>query len=145
NFETILRPFPLLEMPEYDQELNESPFDELSKSDPVHEKEHWYDLGSFSDFTQEGLYTRSIQTSKQIYPLLIINQSESLYALYDECPHRRVPLSSQATLQGEYVVCGWHQWAFSYQTGQHQIPTGICVPHYSVRILEDRVEILLPL
>jgi nitrite reductase/ring-hydroxylating ferredoxin subunit len=76
---------------------------------------------------------------------LIITQPSGLYALYDECPHRRVPLSSKATLKDQHVICGWHQWAFSYKTGQHQMPTGICVPHYPIRVCENRVEIQLPL
>lgn len=70
------------------------------------------------------------------YPLVLVKDRGQFYAFYDECPHRRVPLSSQGYLDTErnFIVCGFHRWGFHLKTGKHMIPTGNCIKTYETKI-----------
>ena len=70
------------------------------------------------------------------YPLVLVKDRGQFYAFYDECPHRRIPLSSQGYLDTErnFIVCGFHRWGFHLNTGKHMIPTGNCIKTYATKI-----------
>ena len=43
------------------------------------------------------------------------------------------------TLDGEYVVCPWHYWAFHRQTGVGGLNPSNAVPAHEVRVVNGRV------
>ena len=95
----------------------------------------WRRVCATVDVADDGLYAFSLPLSGDLtLPLLVVRRGETLYALHDECPHRRVKLSERAYLKDELVVCGWHHWGFHVRTGAHMIPTGICVPTYPLEV-----------
>ena len=104
----------------------------------------WIKICHANEVSIEGLYPYDVTREHHKYPLLIIRTHAGLYALRDECPHRRVPLSESGYLNGEVVHCGHHHWGFNVQTGSHTIPTGICVDRFDVKIEESHIWVAIP-
>lgn len=102
-------------------------------------RERWIILCDYPEVEQEGLYSFEIPKHEQNYPILLINKEKQLYALHDECPHRRLKISSQGYINDDHVYCGFHHWGFKIDDGAHLLPTGICVDHYSVKIESGQV------
>ena len=115
------------------QEPNHNPMPTLTH--------RWLILCEYADVEEEGLYPFEINKDEYSYPIVLINKVGQFYALHDQCPHRRVKLSSQGYLDGDNVYCGLHHWGFKLEDGAHLLPTGICVDHYPVRI--DNKQILI--
>ena len=99
----------------------------------------WVILCEYADVKEDGLYPFEINKDEYSYPIVLINKVGQFYALHDQCPHRRVKLSSQGYLDGENIYCGLHHWGFKIDNGAHLLPTGICVDHYPVRVDENQV------
>ncbi len=59
-------------------------------------------------------------------------------AISDRCNHVGGPLGG-GTLDGEYVVCPWHYWAFHRQTGVGGLNPLNAVPAHEVRVVNGRV------
>jgi nitrite reductase (NADH) small subunit len=104
----------------------------------------WVEVCDEDEVLVEGLYPYDVDRDEMKYPILIIRTHKSLYALHDECPHRRVSLSEKGYLDGDVVHCGWHHWGFKVESGAHTIPTGVCVGRFDLKIEEGRVSIGLP-
>jgi nitrite reductase/ring-hydroxylating ferredoxin subunit len=101
----------------------------------------WHTLCEESVIAEDGLYAFEIPQNTYQHPIVLINKAGVLYALHDECPHRRVKISSQGYVDDENIYCGFHHWGFKLETGAHLLPTGICVAHYQVRIENGQVQI----
>nr|WP_075632238.1 aromatic ring-hydroxylating dioxygenase subunit alpha [Novacetimonas hansenii] len=66
-------------------------------------------------------------------PIVLVRPEEgSVFALYDRCPHRQVPLS-KGTVNGQTVRCCYHGWAFGRSgrcidvpyLGKGKLPNGV--------------------
>lgn len=99
----------------------------------------WLILCNYSEVEQEGLYPFEVDRENSDYPIVLINKAGQFYALHDECPHRRVKLSSQGYLDDEHIYCGFHHWGFKIDSGAHLLPTGICVEHYPIKLENKQV------
>ncbi len=119
----------------------------------------WRRVCDESDVSQDGLYAFDVglapaQAGEQAgeqegeqapltLPLLVHRRGEELSALHDECPHRRVKISSRGYIKDDLVFCGWHHWGFHLRTGAHMIPTGICVPTYPLALRDGALWVML--
>ncbi|MBM4291643.1 MAG: Rieske 2Fe-2S domain-containing protein [Deltaproteobacteria bacterium] len=104
----------------------------------------WRRVCPAEDVAADGLYPFALPLGDLLHaPLLVVRRGDALYALHDECPHRRVKLSERAYLKGDLVVCGWHHWGFHLETGAHMLPTGICVPTYPLALRDGALWALL--
>ena len=102
----------------------------------------WVDLCALSDLTEGEVHGFELERSSEPpLTLAVVRLAETIYALYDECPHRRVKFSEGGFIEGEMIICSWHQWGFNLETGAHMIPTGNCVKTYQTRVLNERVEV----
>ncbi len=72
----------------------------------------------------------------------LANVEGRLSALDNWCPHRRGPLG-QGWVEGEAVVCPWHCWAFSVETGIAEPPERARVDVFPVKVEGDEVLINL--
>ena len=61
-----------------------------------------------------------------------------VYAVDDVCPHMGGPLSD-GFVEGKSVMCGWHAWEFSLESGECQL--GMCIPTYEVKIEGDDIQV----
>jgi nitrite reductase/ring-hydroxylating ferredoxin subunit len=70
-------------------------------------------------------------------PLALFLVGNNVYALADECVHKRRSLSRGTVLRGR-VICPGHQWAFDPETGWAEDQQA-CQPSYDVRVADGKV------
>jgi nitrite reductase/ring-hydroxylating ferredoxin subunit len=96
----------------------------------------WHDLGAVSAFSA-GVTPVTVGRTK-----LAVTLVEGVFGVVSGvCNHAGGPLG-KGTLDGDYVVCPWHQWKFHRVEGQGE--RGFeedAVPAYRVRVRDGRVEL----
>lgn len=75
-------------------------------------------------------------------PVALFNVGGVFYALDNTCPHRGGPLG-EGLVDGETVICPWHNWQFSVKTGQHVAAARVGVKTHVVRVVGDDVQVKL--
>lgn len=73
----------------------------------------WHDLGPSAQFSKRPLTAATVGGLK----LVITHQAGQFGALSGVCNHAGGPLA-EGTLDGEYLVCPWHNWKYHCRTGQ---------------------------
>ncbi len=97
----------------------------------------WVDVGASAELTQRPL--QQVRVGTQRVALSCIDGRFG--AISDRCNHVGGPLG-QGRLDGEHVVCPWHQWKFHRCTGAGEPGyEADRVPSYEVRERLGRVEI----
>ncbi len=76
-------------------------------------EEQWHDLGGVSDLRRRPLQQL---TAGRVKIALICRDGE-FSAISGVCNHVAGPLGD-GRLDGDYVVCPWHNWKFHWKTGQ---------------------------
>ena len=105
---------------------------------------HWHELCDIDDTLIDGLYPYVIPGRDGFEREVIVARvNGTLFALQDQCPHRRVPLSGSAYIDGEVIYCGYHHWGFQLESGHHTLPTGIKIDRYEVIEKDGKVFIAL--
>jgi len=74
--------------------------------------------------------------------ICLANVDGTLAAVDNVCPHRQGPLG-QGWLEGKAVVCPWHSWAFSTETGIAEPPERAKVDVFPVKIEGEDVLVQL--
>lgn len=90
----------------------------MSPSDTV-----WYPLVELARVT--GSVPNPVPVSLDGEPWAIVILDGQTAALYDVCPHRRVPLSAGRVTSGpggDVLECGYHGWSYDRQGGCARIP-----------------------
>ena len=99
--------------------------------------ETWIDIGSSEDLSRTPLQQVLLGTTR-----VALSYRDGVFgAVSGVCNHAGGPLG-KGTLDGEYVVCPWHQWKFHRVEGQGE--RGFeqdAVPAYRVRVRDGRVEL----
>ncbi len=99
--------------------------------------EDWQDIGSVAELSQRPLQQISVGNTR-----IALSYKDGVFgAIHGSCNHAGGPLG-QGSLEGDYVVCPWHQWRFHRVEGQGE--RGFeedVVPAYHVRVQGDRVEV----
>ena len=91
-------------------------------------------VGLLSDIPKTG--SRRVQTP--IGEVALFRTSDDLvYALKNECPHKKGPLS-EGIVHGSKVTCPLHNWVIDMATGEAQGPDVGCTPVIPV-VLEGDV------
>lgn len=98
-------------------------------------EEKWEDVGPIERFAQADVTEIAIGRSK----IAITHHDGEFGAISGTCNHAGGPLG-QGRLDGDYVVCPWHNWKFHRRTGEGE--PGFeddCVPSYPVQIRDGRL------
>ncbi|MDX2198864.1 MAG: NAD(P)H-dependent oxidoreductase [Phycisphaerae bacterium] len=74
--------------------------------------DQWHDIGAFADLSAKPLQQITVGRVK----LALCFQAGQLSAISGVCNHVGGPLG-EGRLDGEYVVCPWHNWKFHCRTG----------------------------
>lgn len=102
---------------------------------------NWKNVGPLSNIPLRG--ARRLCLKSEGRPVAIFRTSEDeIFALIDECPHRKGPLS-EGIVAGRTVTCPLHNLVIGLDDGQAQPPdTGSTRP-LSVRIINGDIYIHL--
>lgn len=97
--------------------------------------ENWTDVGSAEELSGRPLSAVKAATTK-----LAVSCRDGVFgAVSNACNHAGGPLGD-GTLDGDYVVCPWHQWKFHRLTGRGEPGfEADQVPAYPVRVEAGRV------
>ncbi|MEF7616310.1 nitrite reductase small subunit NirD [Aquincola sp. MAHUQ-54] len=66
------------------------------------------------------------------------NTEDQVFALLDQCPHRKGPLS-QGIVFGTSVACPLHNWTIGLEDGRARAPDEGCTPTFSVKVENGEV------
>jgi nitrite reductase (NADH) small subunit len=99
----------------------------------------WVDVGAVEQIARLG--SRIVRTGEGDIALFR-TADDTVFALYDRCPHKGGPLS-QGIVHGRSVTCPLHNWVLDLVSGEAAAPDKGCAHTISVRVAEGRV--LLPL
>ena len=97
----------------------------------------WQDIGSAEELSSTPL--RQIEIPETT--IALVWKDGVFRAISGTCNHVGGPLG-RGRMEGEYVVCPWHQWAFHSATGDGEtgrLCEGHKVPCYAVRVENGRV------
>lgn len=72
----------------------------------------WIDLGPIDQFTRRELTPARIGTTR----LVVTHVNGEFGILSGVCNHAGGPLAD-GRLDGEYIVCPWHNWKYNCRTG----------------------------
>jgi nitrite reductase/ring-hydroxylating ferredoxin subunit/multimeric flavodoxin WrbA len=100
--------------------------------------EEWVDVGSVEELARLPLQQVMVGSAR-----VALSHRDGVFgAVSGVCNHAGGPLGKGA-LDGDYVVCPWHQWKFHRidGNGERGFEEDV-VPAYEVRVREGRVELL---
>lgn len=99
--------------------------------------EEWIDVGAAAELAEAPVQQVTLGGTR-----VALTYKDGVFgAIHGGCNHVGGPLG-KGTLEGDYVVCPWHQWRFHRLGGQGE--PGYeedAVPAYRVRVREGRVEV----
>jgi len=99
--------------------------------------EVWHDVGAFEDLKTQKLREVEVPDAK-----IALTYKDGVFkAISGVCNHVGGPLGL-GRLEGDYVVCPWHQWQFHSSTGEGKSGhscEGHQVPCYAVKVEGGRV------
>jgi nitrite reductase (NADH) small subunit len=74
--------------------------------------------------------------------IALFNLDGIFYAIDNTCAHRGGPLG-EGDVEGETVVCPWHNWQYNIKTGVSVNNPSACVKTYEVKVEGPNVSVLL--
>jgi nitrite reductase (NADH) small subunit len=102
----------------------------------------WRNIGPIANIPMRG--ARRLCFGHQGSPVAVFRTSnDEVFALVDECPHKRGPLS-EGIVSGETVTCPLHNWNIDLRDGKALSPDEGRTTTLAVRIVEGEVHIGLP-
>ena len=99
----------------------------------------WITVGSIDDIPRLG--ARVVKTKDGNIGIFRTADDE-IFALRDECPHKKGPLS-QGIVHGKRVTCPLHNWNIELASGQAVEPDEGCSASYAVKVENGQVSIEL--
>jgi nitrite reductase/ring-hydroxylating ferredoxin subunit/multimeric flavodoxin WrbA len=101
------------------------------------DKAQWRDLGPADEFRKTELSEATLGRVK----VAVSYRDGRFGVIAGTCNHAGGPLG-QGRLDGDYVVCPWHNWKFHRSNGKGE--PGFeddCVPAYELRVRDGRLEV----
>ena len=78
-------------------------------------EERWEEIGAAAELANTPLQQLTIGKTK----IALIHRDGEFHAISGVCNHVGGPLG-EGRLEGDYVVCPWHNWKFHWQTGHRR-------------------------
>ena len=96
----------------------------------VKQEMNWIEVGKVEDVPKLG--ARVIKTDDGNIGLFRTAEDE-IFALRDECPHKKGPLS-QGIVHGKKVTCPLHNWNINLDSGEAVAPDEGCTASFPIKI-----------
>lgn len=97
----------------------------------------WIEVGKVDDIPKLG--ARVVKTQQGNVGVFRTGEDE-IFALRDECPHKKGPLS-QGIVHGKQVTCPLHNWNIELDSGQAVAPDEGCTASFPVKVEDGIVSI----
>jgi nitrite reductase (NADH) small subunit len=95
----------------------------------------WIEIGSIEDIPALG--ARVVETPQGNIGIFRTADDE-IFALRDECPHKKGPLS-QGIVHGKRVTCPLHNWNIELDSGEAVAPDEGCAASFPVMVEGGKV------
>ncbi len=95
----------------------------------------WIEVGAVEDIPSLG--ARVVSTKDGDIGVFRTADDE-IFALRDECPHQKGPLS-QGIVHGKTVTCPLHNWNIELDGGEAVAPDEGCAASYPVKIEDGKI------
>ncbi len=96
---------------------------------------HWTEIANLDDIPRLG--SRVLETDT-VRIAVFRTAADAVFALKDECPHRKGPLS-QGIVHDTTVTCPLHNWKIDLASGEARAPDEGCTRSYPVKVEDGRV------
>ncbi|MDH3948008.1 MAG: nitrite reductase small subunit NirD [Gammaproteobacteria bacterium] len=96
---------------------------------------NWIEIAELDDIPRLG--ARVVKTDT-VDIAVFRTANDKVFALKDECPHRKGPLS-QGIVHDTTVTCPLHNWKIDLASGEAKAPDEGCTRSYPVRVENGRV------
>lgn len=95
----------------------------------------WIEIGTIDDIPKLG--ARVVKTAQGNIGVFR-TAADEIFALRDECPHKKGPLS-QGIVHGKRVTCPLHNWNIELDSGEVVAPDEGCTASFPVKIEAGKV------
>ena len=96
----------------------------------------WQKIFETKDDLMNHFGTKSTVVYKNAFgEILLAREGDHFYAFQNKCPHQNKSLVG-ASIDGGYIVCPWHKYGFSCETGRGN---GLYLEKYPLKFEEDGV------
>ena len=103
---------------------------------------NWKNIGPLSNIPPRG--ARRLCVTHLGRPVAVFRTGEDeIFALIDECPHKKGPLS-EGIVSGATVTCPLHNWVVTLEDGEAVAPDEGRTEALSVRLVDGDIYIHLP-
>jgi nitrite reductase (NADH) small subunit len=96
---------------------------------------HWTEIVALEDIPRLG--ARVVKTDT-VDIAVFRTAGDRVFALRDECPHRKGPLS-QGIVHDTTVTCPLHNWKIDLASGEAKAPDEGCTRSYPVKVENGRI------
>jgi nitrite reductase (NADH) small subunit len=96
---------------------------------------NWIEIAALDDIPRLG--ARVVKT-ETVEIAVFRTAGDAVFALKDECPHRKGPLS-QGIVHDNTVTCPLHNWKIDLASGAAKAPDEGCARSYPVKVEDGRV------
>jgi len=96
---------------------------------------NWIEIAALNDIPRLG--ARVVRTDT-VEIAVFRTAGDEVFALKDECPHRKGPLS-QGIVHDTTVTCPLHNWKIDLASGDAKAPDQGCTRSYPVKVKDGRV------
>ena len=100
---------------------------------------NWIEIVALNDIPQLG--SRVVRT-EDMDIAVFRNSNDEVFAMKDECPHKKVPLS-QGIVHGTSVTCPLHNWKIDLNSGEALGPDEGCTNVFDVKVESGKVFLAL--
>jgi nitrite reductase (NADH) small subunit len=98
---------------------------------------YWTQVAKLEEIPALG--ARTIETDSMTIAVFR-NSSDQVFALKDEYPHKKEPLS-QGIVHGTTVTCPLHNWKISLESGEANAPDEGCTNTFETKVEDGMVYI----
>ena len=103
---------------------------------------NWKNIGPVSNVPLQG--ARRLCLKSEGKPVAVFRTGDGeIFALVDECPHKKGPLS-EGIVAGRTVTCPLHNWVIGLDDGEAVAPDKGTATPLSVRIVDGDIYIHIP-
>lgn len=102
----------------------------------------WKDIGPLESIPRSGGRRLCLQLAGQ--PIAVFRtRDDEVFALIDECPHKRDPLS-EGLVSGNTVTCPLHSWVIAMDSGEAVAPDQGTAAPIPLRVIDGNIHVYLP-